>query len=700
MTHFPSRTICLSSLVRLLGFFLSTALLVQAKEPEVVIYGASPAGIMAAVAASREGAAVVLIEPSRWVGGLVAGGLSKTDVGNAATIGGLAREFFERCGKEYPGQPIWYAEPHVYQRVFAEMLKESGAQIIIGQRVRWLHRSGWTSYPPTVPIRESSRIDKVVLEDGREIAGKVFIDASYEGDLMAQAGVSFIAGREGRAQYSEELAGFRLEKPREFPLDTMTQGCACVGGRGPHYVHGAPTRISALRADGSLLWGVRRSTAEPGSADGLTQSYNFRLCVTRTPENRVPWPKPRNYAPEHYELLLRLIETYPGIPFSRLVHLGDVPGGKYDLNAQGLFSTDYVSGNDAYPNADAAGRERIRQDHLDYVQGFFWFLAHDERVPKALREETAGYGLCRDEFTDNAHWPYALYVREARRMIGEYVMTQRDVQRDTVKTDTVGMGSFIIDSHIVQRIVSPDGIVLDEGAFDAPTRPYQIPYRSLIPRAGECENLLVPVCLSASHVAYGSIRMEPVYMAMGHASGVAAVEVLRAGGAVQKINVAAVQSRLREQKAVLELKGQAEVVWAESLPGVVMDDDRAAFTGAWATSGYGNPIGGGARNDANAGKGEKSARYELTVPAAGRYEVRVSYTPAPNRATNVPVAITHADGKASVTLNQRTPPSAGQHFSAVGTYRFEPGRPAVVEIQTTGTDGFVAADCVQLLPAR
>ena len=673
--------------LRFFSLLLFSSTLVLGREADVVIYGGSPAGLIAAVAAAREKASVVVVEPTKHLGGMVTGGLTSTDVGNPATIGGLALEFFDRCGKYYPTLPKWYGEPHIYQEVFATMVREAGVEVVTGQRLKSI-------------TKEGARITGFTTEDGTAYTGKVFVDATYEGDLMARAGVSYIVGRESRETYGEALAGFRPEKVREFSHEVMTQGCPCVGGNGPHYVHGAPKKIDALE-NGQPVSGVVRSSAAPGSADRLTQSYNFRICVTQQPKNLVAWPKPLNYDARRYTLLLRLIEAYPGIPFSRIVHLGKVANGKYDLNAQGLFSTDYVGGNIDYPDGDYATRDRIWQDHLDYVQGLFWFLAHDERVPAKLRAETASWGLCKDEFTDNANWPYHLYVREARRMIGETVVVQKDLQRAITKPDSVGMGSFIIDSHIVQRLVDTDGTVIDEGAFDAPARPYQLPYTCLTPKRAECENLLVPVCLSASHIAYCSIRMEPIYMAMGHASGLAAVMALRGKQPVQAIDVAALRTQLKAQKQVFELNGLGAIVEASQLPGIVVDDEDATFTGNWVASTYGGGgVEGSARNDAHADLGRKSARYEFKVPTAGTYEVRLSYVPAPNRASNAPVSIVHADGTAEVKVNQRATPTLNQFFTSVGRYRFTPEKPVVITLGNAGADGYVVADAVQLLPEK
>ncbi|HPA17681.1 MAG TPA: FAD-dependent oxidoreductase [Verrucomicrobiae bacterium] len=658
-----------------------------AHSADVVIYGATPAGITAAVAARREGASVALVEPSRRIGGMVAGGLSSTDTGNVKTIGGLAMEFFDRCEKRYGAKEKFDCEPKGYMAVFREMLAEAGVEPEIGARLKGARMGG-------------GRISAIELLGGRVLEGRVFIDASYEGDLMAGSGVRYIVGREPREKYGETFAGFHPNEPRGFGADVMTSECPCVGGEGPHYVHGAPCAIDGRGEDGGPLWGIQQAAAAPGDADGLTQSYNFRLCVTRREDIRVPFPKPANYEPARYELLLRLIRAYPGIRFGRLVHLAKLANGKFDLNAQGLYSTDYVGGNAGYPDGSPEQRARIWQDHVDYDQGFLWFLGHDERVPAELREETLSWGLCRDEFEDNGHWSYQLYVREARRMIGAFVMTQKDVQDDVEKADGVGMGSFIIDSHIVQRLLAADGTVIDEGAFDGSVMPYEIPYRCLTPKEAECGNLLVPVCFSASHAAYCSMRMEPVYMALGHASGVAAAMAARTDASVHGVDVSALRAKLLAQRAVLTFF-QPGTVRAKNLAGLVADDRKAVFIGTWTTSTFGGGgVEGAFRHDGNAGKGTKSARYEIAVPADGKYEVRLSHIPSSNRATNVPISIGHADGTAEARVNQREAAPIDGLFVSVGAFRFSVGKPAVVTIGNAGTDGYVAADAVQLVPVR
>ena len=666
--------------------FLSALLLAStAAASDVVVFGGTPSGLIAAISAAREGASVTVIEPTKWIGGMTTGGLAKSDTGKQETIGGYTREFFEKAAARYKGKFMWFAEPQANMETFQALLKEAKVEVITGRRLKTV-------------AREGTKIISLTTDDGVVHAGKVFIDASYEGDLMARAGVSYTVGREGHDQYGESLAGFLPMPLRPRTNEVMASDCACVGGTGPHYIHGTPSVISARDDKGELIFGVNESRSQPGQADRLTQSYNFRVIVTQRPDIRLPFPKPAHYDASHYELLLRLIKAYPVVKFGRLVHLGEIANGKFDLNAQGLFSTDYPGANFDYPDGDEATRARIWQDHVDYVQGFLWFLGNDDRVPQALRDEVNKWGLCRDEFTDNDHWPYALYVRDGRRMIGEYVMMQQDMQQNIHKPDTVAMGSFVIDCHIVQRIVTPEGNVTDEGSFqDAPTKPYQIAYRSITPKNAECGNLLVPVCLSASHIACCSLRMEPVYMALGQAAGVAASMALKAESSVQTVNVAALQARLREQKAVLELKGAVE---ATSFEGIVQDDEQAVFTGTWTASSFGDPIEGSSRHDGNTSKGALTATFTIKVPADGQYEVRLAYLSANNRASNVPVVIEHADGSAGVAVNEKMPPVLDKRFVTLGTYLFKASKPAVITVSNAGTDGFVAVDAVQMLPVK
>ncbi len=651
---------------------------------DVVVYGGTPGGIATAVAARRQGASVVLVETTKHLGGMTSGGLSRTDVGPKPEIlGGFAREFFARADAKYPAgtrtaAEFWFHEPHVAEQTFIELLREAGVQVVFAARMARVEKAGL-------------RIVSFKTVEGEQFFGRVFVDASYEGDLMARAGVRYAVGREGREVYGESLAGFR-------PAPLRPRSAEYMATPGTAYTHGTPVKISAYGKDGRLLPGIERQWPAPGSGDRRPQSYNFRVILTKSAD-RARFPKPAAYDPLRYEILARIIDAYPGIQFEKLVYFGALPNGKFDANASGLVQgTDHVGGNVGYPEGDYATRDRIWQDHVDYVQGLFWFMANDPRVLKELRDQASQYGLAKDEFVDNGNWPYALYVREARRMIGAYVMRQDDCAKARTKPDTVGMGAFILDSHAVERLADAEGNVIDEGNFDVPVRPYQIPYRCLTPKKEECENLLVPVCLSASHVAYGSIRMEPQFMILGHSCGVAATMAIESDVAVQDIDVRQLQARLRREKQVLEwIPGGTS---SARLAGIVVDDEDAAYEGQWLVSGFGEPIDGSSRHDGNSGKGKKTAQFEVSVPASGRYEVRFAYTAAVNRASNVPLRIVHADGVTSVTVNERETPKLEKHFVGLGAFRFTAGQRAAVIVGTEKTDGYVSVDAIQLLEAR
>jgi hypothetical protein len=519
---------------------LSVAQLQAASHPEssydVVVYGATASGAMAAISAAREGMHVVLLEPGTHVGGMLTGGLSATDVGNPNVIGGDALEFFERIGRYYDMQQYdqkvsWRFEPHVGEEILRTMLTDAKVDVRFHERMR---EKGGVQKP-------EGRIISLTTEDGNIWQGKVFIDATYEGDLMAAAGVSFAWGRESIAHYGESLAGVRAETPG----------------------HQFKFKLSAYGADGKLLPEISPGPlGPPGSGDHEVQAYNFRLILTQDPANQVPFPKPENYDPHKYQLLANYIRGFQqqyGRPprLKELTNPVGIPNHKADFNNNGPFSTDYIGRDWTFPNASYAQRKAIRQDHIDYTQGFFYFLAHDPQVPQQLRNEVNTWGLAKDEFTDTDHWPFQLYIRESRRMIGEYVMTQKDVQTERTKPDAIGMGSYNIDSHNFERVVTPDGSVQNEGNTEIPVQPYQIPYDILVPKPQQASNLLVPVCVSASHVAYSSLRLEPQYMIMGQAAGVAASMAARTDTPVQDVDMKTLQEKLLRQGAILELPAPA-----------------------------------------------------------------------------------------------------------------------------------------------
>jgi hypothetical protein len=501
-------------------------------EYDLLVYGGSAGGVMTAIGGARQGLRVVLLNPGRHIGGLVSGGLSGTDTGRREVIGGLALEFYFRAGRYYQmdrhlQELAWMPEPKAAEAILREMLREHGVTLIEDRRLR--EKSGVR--------RSGARIEEVITEDGSRYRANVFADCSYEGDLMAQAGVSYTYGRESAKQYGESLAGIRAHTPsHQFAVD-----------------------VSARDERGNLLPEISpEPRGEPGAADKRIQAYNFRVIATNVPENRLPWPKPGNYNPGRYELLARYVNAmtpYLGraLDINEVNLLRIIPNGKADFNNRGGFSTDYIGKNYDYPEGSYATRERIWKEHEDYQKGFYYFLATDPRVPKPLQDQMNQWGLAKDEFTDTGNWPHQLYIREARRMVGEYVSTQKDLQTDLTKPDAVGMGSYASDSHNLQRWVNAKGFVENEGDVQVPVKPYQIAYRSLVPKRAEAVNLLVPVCLSASHVAYSSMRMEPQYMLLGHAAGVAAALAIQRGVAVQDVPITDLQRQLLAEGGVLEL---------------------------------------------------------------------------------------------------------------------------------------------------
>ena len=660
------------------------AIAASTKSHDVVVYGGTAGGTIAAIAAADEGRTVALLEPRFHIGGMVSGGLGRTDFGKQDVIGGLSRAFFERVGERYGESLSWYFEPHVAEEVFREWLSEAGVDVFFGQRLAFVWKQG-------------ARIKAIRTAKGGVFHGKVFIDASYEGDLLPKAGTAYTWGRESCDVYGESLAGRIALSPK----------------------HQFPFPVSPYDGQGNLLPLIYAGDAgEPGAGDRKVQAYNFRLCMTQQPDNRVPWPKPEGYDPNRYEILRRYLEKAPDLAMEDLMILSPMPNGKTDTNNRGPISTDYIGGSWAYPDADAAHREAIWEEHKRYQQGFYYFLANDPGVPANLRREANEWGLAKDEFTDTDHWPHQLYIREARRLIGAYVMTQQDLQTQRTKPDSIGMGSYNSDSHHVQRIAVEDAAELPDGAPDAlkqagpfmlnegdmqvPVQPYEIAYRALLPEPGQCTNFLVTCCVSASHVAYSSMRMEPQYMIMGHAAGVAAAQAIRQGTSLQGINVSALQERLREQRQILSLDDVGgPYVDAGKLPGVVVDNTQAEVVGDWKVSRSVTPyVGVDYLDDGNEGKSGKRIRFTPQLSATGEYEIRIAYTASANRATNVTVTVHTSRGPVSATLNQRQHPGRHAPFFSLGKYHLWPEADTSVEIHAEGTDGCVVVDAVQWLPVE
>ena len=501
----------------------------QTREFDLVVYGGTAGGVMTAVSAAREGLRVAIVEPGKHLGGMVTGGLSRTDFGKKEVIGGMALEFYRRAGQKYGREIEWMPEPRVAEAILNEMIAEAkNITVFLDHRLR--EKGGVR--------KQGARLVEIVMENGARFRGSIFVDAGYEGDLLAQAGVDFTWGRESSAQYGESLAGVRPKDPNhqfDFPV---------------------PAYDENKRLLPEIQTGPR---GEIGAGDRKVQAYNFRMILTDDPENRIPFAKPDGYDPRRFELAARFLTEFVKVKgraprMNEILLPAQIAGKqKWDFNNRGPFSTDYIGKSWEYPNAGYRRRAEIWRDHQRYTQELFYFLTNDPRVPKETQAEISRFGMARDEFLDNNHWPYQLYIREARRMVGAFVMTQKDIQTELTKDDSVGMGSYNSDSHNVQRYVTPEGNAQNEGNMEVPVTPYQIPYRILLPKRAQATNLLVPVCFSASHVTYSTLRMEPQYMILGQAAGIAAKMAIEKKIAVQEAEVKALRARLLGLGAILEL---------------------------------------------------------------------------------------------------------------------------------------------------
>lgn len=697
----------MKQLPRLLSAFLLTGVPIHAAQStyDLVVYGSASAGIAAAVQAKRMNRSVVVIEPSDRVGGLTTGGLGQTDIGNKAAIGGIAREFYRdiRTYYESPeawkwqkpeeyksgGQSrtgagedtMWTFEPSAALKVYQQWIKANEIKVVYGERLD--RKSGVLS-----DGRKPARITGVRMESGRTFRGRMFVDATYEGDLLASAGVSYTFGREANAQYGETLNGVQTRHARHHQLKK---------GIDPYLRPGDP-------GSGLLPHIDPNGPGEEGGADHRIQAYCFRMCLTDHPENRIPFHKPEGYNELWYELLFRNYEAGErGAPWIN----SSMPNRKTDTNNRLGFSTDFIGQNYAYPEASYAEREQIVARHRLYQQGLMWTLANHPRIPEHIRKEFSRWGMSKDEFTEGKGWQDQLYIREARRMVGDYVMTQNDCQGKRTPDDPVGLAAYTMDSHNQQRYVDANGHVRNEGDVQVGGfSPYPISYRSIVPKKSECSNLFAPVCLSASHIAFGSIRMEPVFMVLGQSAATAASHAIAERKSVQDIDFEKLRARLIADKQILKWtgpkkSGHKEGLDPKSLKGLVIDEDQADLSGfsmgghtvwPWVGVGY--------RHDGNSEKGYQVAKYAVKVKTTGRYEVRVGYSAHSNRATNVPVTIRHAGGATTVKVNQRQRPPIDRLFKSVGVFVFKAGSAHMIEISNVGTDGYVILDAVQLVPEK
>lgn len=496
---------------------------------DVCIYGGTSGGVVAAAQISRSHKTAVIFEPGEHLGGMSGGGLGWTDFANKSAIGGLAREFYRQVGQHYGKPEEFTLEPHVAEAVFEDMAHGTGIVVKFHERLTRVDKAGLA-------------IVRIVSENGDTCEAPMFIDAGYEGDLLAKAGVSYTVGRESNEQYGETINGI--------------QGLSTGARSGKFEVAVDPWLEKGNPRSGSLPYLLRNEPLGTiGSADTRVQAYNYRICLTDRPDNRIPLAPSPHYDPAQFELLARWIEAR--VKAGEQLHLSDflkydpLPNGKWDFNNRWPISTDFLGGSEKYPEANWSEREQICKRHEDYLRDFLHFLATNPRVPQAVRDETSRFGLAKDEFVKTGGWPHQIYVREARRMISDYIMTENHATGTVIAPNAVGLAAYGIDMHAVRRIVV-DGQPLNEGSNGKGVQhPYPIAYKSIVPRKRECANLFVPFCLSASHVGFGSIRMEPVFMVLGQSSALAAILAIEDRVAVQDVDYEKLRKRLTAEGLVL-----------------------------------------------------------------------------------------------------------------------------------------------------
>ena len=669
---------------------------------DVVIYGGTSGGVAAAIQVRRMGKSVLLIEPSWHLGGLTTGGLGATDIGNKAAIGGISREFYARVGAHYANtdnwvheepsdyrnkrgaapkfdpenpEPFWTFEPHVASAIYTQMLGEARTPLVVNAP---LDRG------PGGVTKKNGRIVSFRFKNGLQVEGKVFIDATYEGDLMAAAGVSYTVGREAESVYGEDYNGVRPalnRKNHRFvkPVD-------------PFVVPGDPSS--------GVLPQVRGEPLPPaGSGDDGVQAYCYRLCATDVPSNRRPWPKPEGYDESLYELLFRNFEAGDlRLPWNPVM----MPNRKTDANNNHAVSTDWIGQNHAYPDASDEQRAAILAAHENYQQGLMWSLANHPRVPESVRAYYNVWGLAADEFEATGGWPPQLYIREARRMVSDAMMTQAHCEGDEVVDDPVGLAAYTMDSHNVWRYVTPEGTVQNEGDVQqGGFPPYPIGYGSIVPKRTECTNLLVPVAMAASHIAYGSIRMEPVFMVLGQSAATAAALAVDGDLAVQDVPYDRLRERLEADGQVLEWAGggKAKRIRSKTLSGVVADDEDAVLTGEWVRSTAVGPyVDRGYRAATWDGTGDPpAALFTLKVPETGRYELRVAVSPHPNRTRSAFLTVRDGSHEAAGTAVDQTLAAGADPWRTLEGVTVEPGSTVTVRLEA-GSEGYTIADAVRLAP--
>jgi hypothetical protein len=512
----------------------------KAEEPnyDLVVYGDSSGAVVAAISAKREGRSVIWLNPTSFPGGMSSSGLGATDfLGKRDTFGGIASEFYDAIAAAYGEKFVRSFEPKVGLQVFKKMIADAGVEVIYNER---LDRT-----PGKSVKMNGKKIESITMLSGKTYRAKMFIDATYVGDLMAAAGVSYTVGREPESQYNEDMAGVRRGDTKPRLHYTQKDKDHFIKDVDPYVIPGKP--------ESGLLPKIHKiENLTNGQSDKKIQAYNYRVCLTTDPKLHIPIEKPEGYNELDHELLLRNFEA-GDLRMPALIEPLSGTGSKVDWNNMQAVGSDLAGGNWDYPEASYEKRIEIEKAHQTYIRGFLWTLSNNPRVPEAIRKQASKYGLSKDEFTDNGGWPWMIYIREARRMLGDYVMTQQDCQGKRSATDPVGLGSFGMDSHCVQHFVTESGHAQNDGViWRVPPKPYGISYRSIIPKKGECENLFSPICFSASHVAHGSMRMEPVFMALSQSAAIAAGLAMDEDTSVQDVDYVKLNKKLLDAKQVLK----------------------------------------------------------------------------------------------------------------------------------------------------
>lgn len=633
-------------------------------EVDLCIYGATSAGVVAAYTAAKAGKKVVIVDPVNHIGGLSSGGLGMTDIGNKFVVTGLALDFYRKIGKHYGTFEQWIFEPKVAEQIFREYLGKTNVQLMMNNPLIKVNKNGNTI----------SNIELSASDGTNQVSAKVFMDCTYEGDLLAAAGVSYHVGREDNSLYGETINGVQLLDGHQFP-----------NGVDPYKVKGD--------ASSGLLWGISNEKLLPkGTGDKKVQAYNYRITLTNVPENRIPITKPDNYDAQRYELLKRQKELQPWKSIQDVFIWSLMPNGKTDINNRNGFSTDMIGMNWDYPEADWSRRREIIKAHEDYTKGLLYFVGNDPAVPQEIRNEIQKWGYPKDEYINNNHWSPQLYIREARRMVGEVVMTQNHCQGREIVQDDIGYAAYTMDSHNCDRLVV-NGMVKNEGNVEVGGfLPFPISYRSITPKRAEVSNLLVPVCLSSSHIAFGSIRMEPVFMVLAQSAAVAA------GIAIDK-KIPVQDVKIDDIKKVLNTNPKADKRAADELIHV-SNSEQVKLSGNWSD---GKGRGFGMSFKESAGKEDAKARFTASKPLkAGNYKVYTYYPKKAESAVKHDLAIFNGKTVENKTLDYSKVEIKGQTSSTwveVGEFTFYQGKNnPYVEISNKGADGIVAANAILFVP--